>query len=133
MPPSSGEKPLQDEEAASSAIICKPIKAQAFSVSAATRGLNSAAFVRTGSSFLMRKTKLATRPVLPGTFRTLAVVRKPTTSQGSRKGQTPRGPSHIFCKIYAPFTLAAIHDERDTSKRSIRHENTICEPKFQQS
>ena len=57
IPPSSGERPLQDEEVASSAIICKPIKAQAFNVSAVTRGLNSTAFVRTKGSFLMGKKK----------------------------------------------------------------------------
>ena len=77
-----------------------PINAHAFNVSAVTPGLNSTAFVRAKGSFLMKKKKKKSSPCGPyflGTFQTLVVVRKPTTSHGSRNGQTlsQKGPSHI--------------------------------------
>ena len=54
---------LQDEEVAS-AIICKPINAQAFNVSAVTQGLNSTASV-CERLHLNEEEELAVRPVVP--------------------------------------------------------------------
>ena len=76
-----------------------------------TKGLNGTAFVRATGSFLIgKKNSSLCGPYFPRTFQQLDDVRKRTTSHGSRQRQTPsqQGPSHIFCKIFAPTMLQAI-------------------------
>ena len=83
----SGDMLPLDMEMFSPAIMRKPINAHAFNVSAETPGHR-----------LCESESSPCGPYFPGTFRTLAVVRKPRTSHRSRNGQTPsqQSPSHIF-------------------------------------
>ena len=67
----------------SDAIRCKPIKAQALSVSARTKGLTCIASVRAKGSLLMRKKK-SSGPYILGTFKKQDDVRKRTTSHRSK-------------------------------------------------
>ena len=87
------EEPLSDRQAFSSAIMCRPSKAHAFTVSAGTLGPNRTNSLRTVGSFFKREKKsLPCGPYLPGTFHCVEAVRRRILSQASRKGH--RTSSH---------------------------------------
>ena len=70
------EDPLSDRQEFSSAIMCKPIKAHAFTCSAEMLGPNRTSSLKTlGYSFKRQKNSSPYGPYLPGTFDCLEVVR----------------------------------------------------------
>ena len=87
--PKPGEKSLSDRRALSSAILCRPIKAHVFTVSAETQGPNSTNSLRTVGSFFRRKKKSPPcGPYFLGTFQCVEAVRIRTLSHESKQGQT---------------------------------------------
>ena len=65
LPTADPKKSLSDRRAFSSAIMCRPIKAHAFTVSAEMQDPNSTNSLRTIGSFFKKKKELSVRPILP--------------------------------------------------------------------
>ena len=81
------EEPLSDRQEVSSAIMCKPIKAHAFTLSAEMLGPNRTSSLKTlGSSFKRKKKSSPYGPYIHGTFHCVEAVRRRTLSHASRKG-----------------------------------------------
>ena len=78
----SEEQSLSDRRALSSAILCRPIDAHYFTVSAEMQGPNSISSPSTTDSFFKWKKKSSPcGPYFTGTFRCVEAVRKRTLSQ----------------------------------------------------
>ena len=109
MSPKSGEESLSDRRAPSSAIICKPIKAHAFTVSAEMQGPSSIKSARTIGSFFRRKrAHHAARTSLAHSdaWRLCANTRCPTDPHGAKR--PPRSASSTNFGEPVPTSLRSI-------------------------
>ena len=120
--PKSGEKSLSDRRAFSSAILCRPIKAHVFTVSAETQGPNSTNSLRTVGSFFRRKKKSPPcGPYFLGTFQCVEAVRIRTLSHGSKQGQTLSHKSvpHLLAPCLSPLGHKALKTNSTTGLEPI--------------